>query len=385
MKKILNIIVALIVFFSFSTIVNAATTNSFLPTTKVFLNDEELIGQNKIILYNQQYYVPVNDIADKYGLMVIQGKNERSIYSSNRLWIGEPYNQSFILMIENSDGVYRTYYSQMTVEHGFDRMEFKDNKFGGLIKPYIRSNNIDYISVDLLKRSLGFNINYNNDSCYINKDVTDKSFKDYLINQYTNIYDKVFPKIYKDIGKDFNSLLDRYIKLDDDDLYKDLIHYDFIRDWYVGKTYWVKKSVINGLLKDVKTQDYDDSAKLSYFTKITINNISYDSQWQYFDFIVIVDNKQYLIKSDRIEEANTNYNIFDKDPKTIFKWSKTIWDKVEKNTIWIGMDRQMASIVMGKPSDINTDTYSWGTFEQWVYDDYYLYFKNGKLTSWQKW
>lgn len=36
----------------------------------------------------------------------------------------------------------------------------------------------------------------------------------------------------------------------------------------------------------------------------------------------------------------------------------------------------------GFPDKINKDTYSWGTTEQWVYEDYgYVYFKNGKVTS----
>ena len=35
----------------------------------------------------------------------------------------------------------------------------------------------------------------------------------------------------------------------------------------------------------------------------------------------------------------------------------------------------------GAPDHINTTTGSYGTHEQWVYDDRYLYFENGTLTS----
>lgn len=36
----------------------------------------------------------------------------------------------------------------------------------------------------------------------------------------------------------------------------------------------------------------------------------------------------------------------------------------------------------GEPDKINKDTYSWGTTEQWVYDNKgYVYFENGKVTS----
>ena len=35
----------------------------------------------------------------------------------------------------------------------------------------------------------------------------------------------------------------------------------------------------------------------------------------------------------------------------------------------------------GSPKKINKDTYSWGTTEQWVYNQGYIYFTNGKVTS----
>ena len=44
---------------------------------------------------------------------------------------------------------------------------------------------------------------------------------------------------------------------------------------------------------------------------------------------------------------------------------------------------QMALESWGQPDDINRSVGSWGVHEQWVYGDEYLYFENGKLTSWQ--
>ena len=43
----------------------------------------------------------------------------------------------------------------------------------------------------------------------------------------------------------------------------------------------------------------------------------------------------------------------------------------------------MALESWGQPDDINRSVGSWGVHEQWVYGDEYLYFENGKLTSWQ--
>jgi hypothetical protein len=43
----------------------------------------------------------------------------------------------------------------------------------------------------------------------------------------------------------------------------------------------------------------------------------------------------------------------------------------------------MAELSIGKPEDINKSEGSYGTNEQWVYKNRYVYFENGKLTSWQ--
>jgi hypothetical protein len=47
------------------------------------------------------------------------------------------------------------------------------------------------------------------------------------------------------------------------------------------------------------------------------------------------------------------------------------------------MTKEMAIISRGYPKDKNRSVGSWGTHEQWVYDDEYLYFENGYLRSWQ--
>jgi len=57
--------------------------------------------------------------------------------------------------------------------------------------------------------------------------------------------------------------------------------------------------------------------------------------------------------------------------------------KISNRRIWIGMTPDMARKSIGKPNDINRSTGSYGAHEQWVYDNRYLYFENGKLTSWQ--
>lgn len=54
--------------------------------------------------------------------------------------------------------------------------------------------------------------------------------------------------------------------------------------------------------------------------------------------------------------------------------------------LFTGMTKEMVIESIGKPDDINKTTGPWGVHEQWVYDkkNMYVYFENGKLTSWQE-
>ena len=52
--------------------------------------------------------------------------------------------------------------------------------------------------------------------------------------------------------------------------------------------------------------------------------------------------------------------------------------------IILGMDKKQVEEKFGKPKSINTNVNSYGSNEQWVYDNIYLYFSENKLTSWQE-
>jgi hypothetical protein len=47
------------------------------------------------------------------------------------------------------------------------------------------------------------------------------------------------------------------------------------------------------------------------------------------------------------------------------------------------MTNEQVKLSWGEPDRINRSVGSWGVSEQWVYQDRYLYFKNGILTSYQ--
>ena len=73
------------------------------------------------------------------------------------------------------------------------------------------------------------------------------------------------------------------------------------------------------------------------------------------------------------------------------------WDRIERHELWIGMTEEQAVLSVGETLDKNRTTTANGVREQWVYDTHdtaiisaitgafsgYLYFEDGRLTSWQ--
>jgi len=65
-------------------------------------------------------------------------------------------------------------------------------------------------------------------------------------------------------------------------------------------------------------------------------------------------------------------------------WPEHIQEAVLQRKIILGMTKQQVELSWGKPERINRSVGTWGVNEQWVYEGQrYIYFQNGKLTSWQ--
>lgn len=69
--------------------------------------------------------------------------------------------------------------------------------------------------------------------------------------------------------------------------------------------------------------------------------------------------------------------------RLIRKYGESNANRIMKGDVWIGMSDDMARDMLGSPKSINRSNGSWGVHEQWVYSNQYLYFENGKLSSWQ--
>lgn len=96
------------------------------------------------------------------------------------------------------------------------------------------------------------------------------------------------------------------------------------------------------------------------------------------------DEQQELEKlkyENELKLKKAEYVKLEKD--YIIKYGQKVYDKLKEGYYWVGMNREMATISLGSPKDVNRTVGSWGVHEQWVYNNIYLYFENGKLTSYQ--
>lgn len=74
------------------------------------------------------------------------------------------------------------------------------------------------------------------------------------------------------------------------------------------------------------------------------------------------------------------------DPaKKTAKWGKSVLKAIHESKVMRGMTNEQAMTSWGPPNQINRSGGQWGLHEQWVYGDHgqYLYFENGRLSSWQ--
>jgi hypothetical protein len=103
------------------------------------------------------------------------------------------------------------------------------------------------------------------------------------------------------------------------------------------------------------------------------------------DFLKVKNEEQEKLKNieneKKIKIKEAEYAELEK--KYIKKYGQKTYNKLKQGYYWVGMNKEMATISLGSPNYINRSVGSWGVNEQWVYNGIYLYFKNGKLTSYQ--
>lgn len=382
----------------------------------IYLNDT-IIDSNTWILKDGEIYMPFNLIKEKY-----------SIFSS---W-NSTYIMAFVNDVENKRIFFfqpnRTiccindYYAYE--EYNFIKIDFTKTDYVTYDKmPFIDINGIGYISINFLNNYFNFAKVEDENVIKLNRPIQDFGFdkkakelfdlfyKDNIyvnkISAYDYFYEHMTNKettYITSVSIPYSPKMEELKKKNQAEKEK-FEHIEKLKQ-YIGKTFWIQKYNLYNLvgqnadfnlnIKDINNT-FLDGKNFGYFIKMKIEEIIMDDEvysnnlgtYKCEKFIVTINNKKYKLETKKITEASEySYEIFEEDPTKIFKWSKNTWDRMENDCYWIGMTCDMAIMSMGRPNKVNRSVGSWGVDEQWVYEGYnydntYLYFRNGKLTSWQ--
>jgi len=100
----------------------------------------------------------------------------------------------------------------------------------------------------------------------------------------------------------------------------------------------------------------------------------------------------YSVDQELAYEAEMRAKYVEEHPEELSEEFKTA---ILAGELVIGMTEEHVVVCLGRPYEINKSTGNWGTRSQWVYIDpsiydfhisqkyAYVYFENGKVTSWQ--
>jgi|688.fasta_scaffold658442_2 hypothetical protein len=126
-----------------------------------------------------------------------------------------------------------------------------------------------------------------------------------------------------------------------------------------------------------------DSVSLISFDKIKTWKANYQGKKGTVSDVYLLQNKDYLDFRKKYVPIIKPLTPEERKVQIIKKYGAVIGLKIFNQRIWLGMTSAMALASWGEPNKVNRTVGKWGVNEQWVYDDTYLYFENGKLTSWQ--
>lgn len=140
----------------------------------------------------------------------------------------------------------------------------------------------------------------------------------------------------------------------------------------------------------MKSPDMVSEVIINIPFKDTVNVIEryQDTKW----LKVIYKGVSGFILYNSLNETPELLSLIDKNASKKYKllrekYGDEVADKIMSNSYWLGMTKRMAILSLGQPNDINKSKGAWGLNEQWVYKnnnkDFYLYFENGKLESYQ--
>jgi hypothetical protein len=89
-----------------------------------------------------------------------------------------------------------------------------------------------------------------------------------------------------------------------------------------------------------------------------------------------------VIKFEKQVELPWEHELFDKNPKEIYKWDAYIWETIDKHNIFLGMTPKQVGFSWGEPKEKSTKRDNTGKYITiYKYDGKTLVFENNKLVN----
>jgi hypothetical protein len=145
-----------------------------------------------------------------------------------------------------------------------------------------------------------------------------------------------------------------------------------------------------GIVMKLQSYNIDESA-YSSFEEVKIDYyVKYGYYWMHGFWADLSPNGDYseeIAKTIKMKDILRRYYKNKEDAIASMEVAKQKHEEASKPKVktkpQIGMtESEVLQSTWGYPNKKNKDTYSWGTTEQWVYDNYgYVYFRNGIVSS----
>lgn len=204
-------------------------------------------------------------------------------------------------------------------------------------------------------------------------------------------------KLFYDLNKKYHNMIIPELTLKDNYAFIELVDKDTIYYMFDKKTdYPVFPFNIEGYItkltetkkkeKYAKCINMDDYTDTDFYTGKTIR-FSVGQIWQLKEIVINPQNGDLVelytnSKGEVYEAPRFTFDVAFKTKKESDrikkKYGETIWKAIMTFTIYKGMSKSAVRESWGEPKYINDASYG----EQWVYDDKYVYFKNGRVTGW---
>lgn len=162
-----------------------------------------------------------------------------------------------------------------------------------------------------------------------------------------------------------------------------LSHFNYLKDNYEGKQYIIRGYWLSHT--DIITGDsikINDNSKVAW----TVSELTVvDNHSKDLAFVVKNGDMTSYITAERFEniyETNGGRFYYEKSEwdSLVKKYGLTMMKMVLDEKIKVGMPEKLLIYSWGKPKKINSSSYG---NKQYVYDNDYVYVKDGKVVSWQ--